>query len=486
MYRQGLGDCFLLTFTETDKQELNMLIDCGVLQSTTNGKAIMRQVVADIKGKVKDSPYDSSRHENRKKFIDVVVLTHEHADHVSGFTHAQDIFEDIDFGEVWTAWMDDEGHPKYKLVRDRFHKQIAGLTTTLTQMSFDRRTGMKQAIESLMNEFFEGDVLGASKTGRSAAWQYALSKSQKSAKFLTPGTMFPLAGFDDIRVYILGPSEDYLSFTKVNPTADDTYRSEGAGFGVMDGFFAAVGADDTLSETCQPFEGRMRINLAEAKKEDSFFVNHYGFEEGAPDEWRRIETDWLSLAGNLALNLDTYTNNTCLALAIEFISSKKVLLFPGDAQFSNWLSWQKLEWEIPNQFGVKEKVTTKNLLERTVFYKVGHHGSHNATLKKHGLEMMTSPDLVAMISVNRKQAEAKVSKANPKGWQMPEKNLFARLLERTRGRVVLADETEPTELRTRCRDQNFISKVKFLGSPDKTKFVEPWLEPLYIELEIDG
>ena len=481
MYRQGLGDCFLLTFTESGKEELNMLLDCGLLHGTKNGKEIMRQVVTDIKDKVKDSPYD-----NQKKFIDVVILTHEHADHISGFTQAKDIFESIDFGEVWAAWMDDEGHPKYRQVRERFHKQVTGLKTTLTKMTSDQWAGMRKGVEFLLEEFFEEDVLGASKTGsRSAAWQYALSKSKAAPRFFTPGMMFPLAGFEDIRVYMLGPSEDYLSFTRVNPTAEDTYRDEGAGFAIMDSFFAAVGCDgEAASEVCKPFEERLRVSPDEAEEKYSFFKDHYGFEKRAPDEWRRIDNDWLSLAGGLALNLDTYTNNTCLAFAIEFVSSKKVLLFPGDAQFSNWLSWQKLEWEIQNGAGIKEKVTTKNLLERTVFYKVGHHGSHNATLKKNGLEMMTSPDLIAMIPVNRKQAEAKVSNTNKKGWQMPEKNLFARLLERTRGRVILADESNDTELKGRCKDQDFINKVQFLGSLEKTPGTPP--EPSYIELTING
>src|SRR6185295_7227055 len=127
------------------------------------------------------------------------------------------------------------------------------------------------------------------------------------------------------------------------------------------------GADERLSEMCQPFDKPLRVKRTDAVR-DSFFQAHYGFETEAADQWRRIDNDWLSLAGGLALNLDTYTNNTCLAFAVEFISSGKVLLFPGDAQFSNWLSWQKLEFEIPNSFGIKEKVTTKNLLERTVFY----------------------------------------------------------------------------------------------------------------------
>ena len=487
MYRQGLGDCFLLTFEETGKEQFNMMVDCGLLQGTPNGKEIMQKVVRDIADKLPESKSDK-----KKKWLDVVVLTHEHADHISGFKQAADVFKGIEFGQVWAAWMDDEGHPKYKLVRERFHKQVNGIKAALTQLKSDQQTGLKEAVESLLTEFFEEGALGAAatdgkKSGRSPAWELALSKSTVPPRFFSPGTLFPLAKFDDIRVYMLGPSEDYESFTSINPPTDDTYRSEGQAFALMESVFAAVGDDSGVlsSETFQPFEKRMRIDPRIAKTND-FFKTHYGFDSGAEDEWRRIDDDWLSVVGGLALNLDTYTNNTCLAFAIEFVSSGKVLLFPGDAQFSNWLSWQKLEWEIPDSTGVKQKVTAKDLLERTVFYKVGHHGSHNATLKKHGLEMMTSPDLVAMIPVDRVQARSKTSKTNPKGWEMPEKNLFDRLLERTRGRVVLADEKENTDLKTRCKDQSFIDNVKFEGELNRSGVAGAPLEPLYVELTIKG
>lgn len=529
MYRQGLGDCFLLTFREDGKNEYNMLIDCGLLQGTTNGKEIMRQVVSDI-----DTTLQAG---GQKARLDAVVLTHEHADHISGFTQAKDIFEQIEFGEVWAAWMDDEAHPLYKAVRERFKKQVTGLKAAVAQMSSNQHQGLREEVEFLLDEFFEEDVLGAAenkKKGRSPAWEFALSKSTNQPRFCTPGMMFPLPGFEDIRIYILGPSEDFQSFTQVNPSEEDTYRDEeghafaGHAFALMDSFFAAVGgADDSPPEEAfQPFEKRLRMNPEEARKNE-FFQKYYGFFETTPsagpapdvqqppgaavaqeaanvtvaagspadseepvgetvaaDKWRRIDNDWLSMVGSLALNLDTYTNNTCLAFAVEFISSKKVLLFPGDAQFSNWLSWQKLTWEIPGQGGIKEKVTAKDLLEHTVFYKVGHHGSHNATLKKHGLEMMTNSDLMAMIPVDRKQAASKTSKTNPKGWEMPEKKLFERLLERTRGRVILADESENTALKERCKDQKFIDSVKFVGAFNRTPGAPD--EPVCIELRIDG
>ena len=66
MYRQGLGDCFLLTVEETGKEALHMLIDCGLLQGTENGTAIMQQVVADIESKLKQSPYDPATKANWK------------------------------------------------------------------------------------------------------------------------------------------------------------------------------------------------------------------------------------------------------------------------------------------------------------------------------------------------------------------------------------------------------------------------------------
>lgn len=100
--------------------------------------------------------------------------------------------------------------------------------------------------------------------------------------------------------------------------------------------------------------------------------------------------------------LDSATNNAIVALAIEVVATGEVLLFPADAQVGNWLSWHHLTW----QAGGKE-VTTPDLLSRTVFYKVGYQGSGNATLKAKGLEMMTSPKLVAFIPVDHVMAVSK-------------------------------------------------------------------------------
>ena len=116
-------------------------------------------------------------------------------------------------------------------------------------------------------------------------------------------------------------------------------------------------------------------------------------------------------------------------LAFEFVDTKRVLLFAADAQVGNWLSWQDTRWTVDG-----ETVTGPDLLARTVYYKVGHHGSHNATLKEKGLELMTNADLLAFIPTNAKDAK-KV------GWgQMPFGPIVDALAERCAGRVIRSDD----------------------------------------------
>jgi len=80
-----------------------------------------------------------------------------------------------------------------------------------------------------------------------------------------------------------------------------------------------------------------------------------------------------------------------------------------------------------------------------VFYKVGHHGSHNATLKVGGLEAMTSPDLVAFIPVHQETAR----NHNPP-WIMPWDNLRTAFNKNNvAGRVILSDQDEKKEEQTR-------------------------------------
>src|SRR4051812_15300212 len=86
MYRQGLGDCFLLIFPG-NRKPFHMLIDCGVLLGTQDQEAKMQKVAGDI-------ATTCGGH------LDLLVATHEHWDHLSGFIQAQDIFKNIEVNEL--------------------------------------------------------------------------------------------------------------------------------------------------------------------------------------------------------------------------------------------------------------------------------------------------------------------------------------------------------------------------------------------------
>jgi hypothetical protein len=127
-----------------------------------------------------------------------------------------------------------------------------------------------------------------------------------------------------------------------------------------------------------------------------------------------------------------------------------VLLFAADAQVGNWLSWQDLQWTADGKM-----VAGPDLLKRAIFYKVGHHGSHNATLRENGLEQIENLR-VAMIPVDQAMAKKK-------RWDhMPVDQLITALVERAKGAVLHVDKPKPTTQEKIIEDRLFF-EVTFVG-----------------------
>ena len=198
-----------------------------------------------------------------------------------------------------------------------------------------------------------------------------------------------------------------------------------------------------LRDLSFPFDGIYRVD-PEPAKGDEFFQEHYYGEAGHGPPRRRwpgggSTADWLGSADNLALQLDSDTNNTSLALAIELSPGGKVLLFPGDAQVGNWLSWHSLR-KRPVDRRIRHAPRTSCAAPPST--RSATTRSHNATLREKGLELMARPDLVAMIPVDEQMAH-RPKGGNPDGWDMPFGALLERLKEKTRGRVLRADTGLP-------------------------------------------
>ena len=442
-YCQGIGDCHLLRFPKKDGGFFWMLIDCGVHTSVSGGGDTIRRIVKNIR-EVTDR-------------IDVLVVTHEHWDHVSGFLSAAEEFAELDVGAVWMAWTEN-GEDGLAKELDKFRAmamsslQDVGRQLDRAHGLGGQMAGMRKGLDALMGFQFgaKGERVRAA---RDAA--KALAPDGKPV-YLGPDTApIELADVPGLRIYVLGPPRDRAALG-VEVKAGEMYGVLGRNGWLMDNAMRSLGASEQgafVADPCAPFDAGVGMSLSAAlsgspddQGEDmlaAFLRTHYS---GAPaigaDEsaravadaedaiaWRRIDADWLAAGAELAIRLDRGINNSSLVLAFEFVDTGRVLLFPGDAQAGNWLSWEKVGWDVG---GVQ--VNANDLLARTVYLKVAHHGSHNATLRQKGLELMNSPDLAAFIPTN--EADAKKV-----GWgEMPFHDILQALAERTAGRVVRADD----------------------------------------------
>lgn len=427
MFRQGLGDCFLLSFMGPERMS-HLLIDFGVLLGTEDARARMRriaQLIVDATG----------------GRLDVLVATHEHWDHLSGFMQAEDLLgsDKLQVGQVWLAWTEKPDDPLANELdkrRARALKHVVAATERLAGATDLGARGTANRLSSLLE--FWGGLSAAGRRTTSDALSWVRSRTDPDPpKWLEPGMdPFPVPGIDGVRVYVLGPPRNPKLLKKSDPSKKGREVYElGGEADPASAFFAAIESrNGPLPPEGQPFEEWFRVSEPEAKDRE-FFQTYYGFEG---EDWRRIEHDWLGLAGRLALQLDSDTNNTSLVLAFEIVKSGRVLLFPGDAQVGNWLSWHEgLEWKVDDS-GRAKTVTATDLLSRTVLYKVGHHGSHNATLREKGLELMTSGELAAMLPVDRTMAEKMK-------WAMPFPALFERLVERSKRRILDLEKGVDTE-----------------------------------------
>ena len=124
MYRHGLGDCFLISFrrpSDTGEPSFHILIDCGIIPGNPNATARINEVVRDIKTTTGGK-------------IDVLVVTHEHADHVSGFNQARVLFGEkgiepnpFKFDRVWLAWTENPDDQVAKGIRAQRQQKLAAL-----------------------------------------------------------------------------------------------------------------------------------------------------------------------------------------------------------------------------------------------------------------------------------------------------------------------------------------------------------------------
>jgi beta-lactamase superfamily II metal-dependent hydrolase len=466
MYCMGTGDCFLVKFRSGRENIFTMMIDCGSCRGDKNDFA---PYIKDLAGSLTNNT------------IDLLVVTHEHNDHVNGFDKCYDIFKKLTIKEAWFAWTEDPGDPTgaAAALKAKQQKMKEGLRHAMTAIKKNQKTfnagkshnAYKVPLGDNQAAFLTGlDTLASinlSDTANENADKAPLPGMRKikellkekgvRTRYLSPGDCFPMPPLPGIVFYVLGPPAEKEYIYKDGKMGTDVYNkslglsnsalSVNAFIGLTKGCthndlpFASVYVDDPPpAQAGRLAKSRMRgpndVSQAETaaapvgKGSDDVIDAYYD----KKNDWRRIDDDWLNGAGALALRLNSHINNTSLVLAIEFTASKKVLLFPGDAEFGSWESWHLIqEWMTRGAGGVP---WAQDLLNRTVFYKVGHHLSYNGTALEKGILMMKDRQLAAMATLDRHRIA--------KGWTstMPNKYLLQELIKRTQGKLFIMDEFE--------------------------------------------
>ena len=116
MYRHGFGDCFLLSFFAGQDRVYTMLIDCGIKYNTKSETAPISKVIADLKETLTPDGATEPK-------LDVLVVTHEHWDHVAFFHPTRggkkNYFKDFDIGQIWLAWTENPDDKEAKVINSR-------------------------------------------------------------------------------------------------------------------------------------------------------------------------------------------------------------------------------------------------------------------------------------------------------------------------------------------------------------------------------
>jgi len=371
MYRVGFGDCFLVSFPTAGANGMkHMLIDCGV--HMRGNIDTMNDVIANLV-------------ETTGGKIAVVVATHHHQDHISGFGLGAEVFAGVTVNEVWMPWTEDEeDRDAQKLRKNQF-----ALADTLRQhFAVKQDDAVNHVLENFTGKPASSTPgpLGMASNEKAMNVLRSGFDGQPKMRYLRAGDRVSRPGdITGLSVKVLGPPTDPRFLAKMDPPKGHTYLTGDT-------------ADAAVLQ--KPFGKRWRVgDLAEQ------------FGLSAADRGKLSDNAKTSLS-DLAFSLDQAVNNTSLVLLLSF--GGRDLLFAGDAQWGNWQSWL-------------DGTEADQILREICFYKVSHHGSVNAT-PVDALSKMLSGDLAAMCSTQSTPWES-----------IPRLPLIEELQKKTGQRIVQSD-----------------------------------------------
>lgn len=339
-YQVGFGDCFLLRFTYSSEVR-HILIDFGTTGLPVEAENDqMLKIAKDIA-------------ERCDGVLDAVVATHRHADHISGFatradgTGSGDIIRRLKPRVViqpWTEQLDlaldataPAGHVGFTAALNTMHSVAESLVCFLNNGA----KGLDDKLTDQLRFIGEDNLSNKSAVNNLATMgaeqRYVFHGSLSGLEDLLPG----------VTTHVLGPP----TLAQTDTIRKQRSRDPNEFWQLqLRGLQADAGAD-------------VKARLAPA------FPRHVQAKGGKLPLSARWLADRIRKARGeqflgLVRALDKQMNNTSVILLFE--TARKKILFPGDAQIENW------------RYALDQE-EIRTMLEDVDVYKVGHHGSRNAT-----------------------------------------------------------------------------------------------------------
>jgi beta-lactamase superfamily II metal-dependent hydrolase len=338
MFRIGFGDFFLLSVPASGGPK-HILIDCGVHAKD----------LKTIRSAVQQMVQDCNFH------LSLIIMTHRHADHISGFGTCSDIFKQITVDRVWMPWFENPS--------DRTAQAFqASLTSMANRLSM--RLAARGDAESLELANMADNITGGLNAAGVSANQKALDVLHNGFKN-TPAHDYYKAGDpakipDDLieaglAAEILGPPVDSALIAQMTNKSQQYLADD-------------IGTDGDATKL---------FGRAFESDDKAYEGGAFTFYDPAQIK-AMIDSAQPDVLAAQAAAADKTLNNQSLVILFSFVG--KNLLFAGDAQWGNWENFlYGGAYGTPGHTVLTAKA--KTILNKIHFYKVGHHGSANATPK---------------------------------------------------------------------------------------------------------
>lgn len=364
MYNVGFGDCFLLSFVYADSSS-HVLIDFGTMGlPKVNGEPL--HTTSDVAAQIE--------RECGADGLTAVVATHRHQDHIRGFSGSSGaIIEQLQPELVLQPWteqpdLERDATSPSQLTAARFSLMDRDLRQVLQDHKILVGDDAGDLDSARLDDAVDSFVARTRHVAKNGArdlvylgnnniknWSAIkrLNRMGKQAEYLVAGKPTGLEVLlPGVKVHVLGPptvdESDIVS--QVAAHATEFWHMSASRWGTGLRGAGAASVDDAeerfavATEPPVPVQSRwLADRLAHVRPRDLLAI---------------------------VRDLDGALNNTSLVLLFEVWSQddRKLLLFPGDAQIESWRH-------------CFEGLDTAAYLPDVDVYKVGHHGSLNATPK---------------------------------------------------------------------------------------------------------